>query len=192
GIEEIAAETEAYLESRGLEEIDTVYGISMGGSIVIRLLAGGRLHIRHAVIDAGVTPRPIPAAYLYAVRDFGFMMALKNSLTVLSAWVPKEKYGEALFMRLCTVMKNTSLRTVWNNFFSCNTYSLPQTPAVTDTVIAYWYGSREAFRCARDRRFVRRYFPAVTETKIPGCNHAEFVMLQPQKFAEMLLAQTDD
>lgn len=166
-IEEIAAETAAYLESCGLEEIDTVYGVSMGGSIVIRLLADGRLRIRHAVIDAGITPHTSPAAYLYAVRDFGFMMALKHSMTVLTLFVPERKYGASRIMRLCTVMKHTSLRTVWNNFLSCNAYSLPQTPAVTDAVIEYWYGSREALRCARDRRFVRRYFPAVTERKFP-------------------------
>ena len=139
-IEAIAQETEEYLLGRGIEEIDAVYGISMGGSIVIRMLAVGKISVKKAVIDAGITPYLYPRwmNMLFVWRDYSFMMTLKNSFSVLSFFVPQKKYGESMFEKLRQVMQRISKKTIWNNFKSCNTYSMPKKVKDSDTQIWYW------------------------------------------------------
>ena len=52
-VEEIAGQIETELISRGSQKIDVLYGLSMGGGFVIRMLADNMLHVKHAVMRAG-------------------------------------------------------------------------------------------------------------------------------------------
>ena len=184
-VEEIAKETEDYLIQKNITKLDGIYGISMGGSIVIRMLANGRIQFEHAIIDAGITPYQLPAclAKMFVIRDFTFMMTLKNSLKFLSMFVPVDKYGVNTFDRLRKVMLHASTKTIWNNFNSCNTYSMPNPVMESKTRIHYWYGSKEKMNRKRDVKYVKKIFPNIIVEEIPGFNHAEFVMLKPDAFA---------
>ncbi|MCR5768309.1 MAG: alpha/beta hydrolase, partial [Lachnospiraceae bacterium] len=59
-VEEISAELEDWLIRNDLRDVACIYGCSMGGSIVVRMLADNRLNIRSAVIDGGITPYQLP------------------------------------------------------------------------------------------------------------------------------------
>ena len=71
-VEEIAVELEDWLIQENLCDISCIYGCSMGGAIVARVLANNRLAIRSAVIDGGITPYPFPwiITRFIAVKDF--------------------------------------------------------------------------------------------------------------------------
>ncbi|MBR4960623.1 MAG: alpha/beta hydrolase [Clostridia bacterium] len=189
-VEAIAAETEDWLLSRGWGEIHGLYGISMGGSICVRLLANGRIRVKKAVMDAGITPYRLPEwlANLFVWRDTWFILMLKDSMGFFARLVPEKKYGSDMFAGLRQVMEHTTRRTIKNNFRSCNTYTLPDTVGGQDTDIRYWYGSLEKALRRRNARFVKRCFPHAQTEEIKGCNHAEFVMLHPHAFAEKLTA----
>lgn len=184
-VEEIANETEDYLLKNGYSTLDGIYGISMGGSIVIKMLANKRVDIKKAVIDAGITPYQLPAplSKLFVIRDYSFMITLKNSIKVFSHFVSKEKYGSDTFERLKEVMLHVSRKTIWNNFNSCNTYSMPDKVKNSDTRIEYWYGSKEKMNRRRDIKYVKKIFPDISIKEIKGFNHAEFVMLEPERFS---------
>ena len=76
-VEETAAMLADELEKRGIREVRTIYGCSMGGSIALRMAADGRLKAGHFVLDGGITPYQLPRILtrFIALRDFG-MMAL--------------------------------------------------------------------------------------------------------------------
>lgn len=190
GVEAIAAETEDWLLAEGYSDIAGLYGISMGGSICVRLLANGRIRVKKAVIDAGITPCQLPKwlSELLVMRDTSFMLMLKNSLGFFSRLVPEKKYGTDTFTKLRQVMEHASRTTIRNNFRSCNTYTMPETAAGQETVIRYWYGTFEKWQRRKDIQFVMRTFPQTQTEEIKGCSHAEFVMLHPVEFAEKLTA----
>ena len=71
-VEEISAELEEWLNLNGLSNVTCLYGCSMGGSIVVRMLANNKVNVQSAVIDGGITPYQLPwiVTRLIAVRDF--------------------------------------------------------------------------------------------------------------------------
>lgn len=71
-IEQIAEEMEDWLIQQSFSNIECVYGCSMGGAVVIRMLADNRITIQNAVIDGGITPYQLPRVItrIIALRDF--------------------------------------------------------------------------------------------------------------------------
>ena len=55
-VERIASELADDLLEKGIREVKAIYGSSMGGSIVLRMAADGKLKARHYVMDGGITP----------------------------------------------------------------------------------------------------------------------------------------
>lgn len=188
-VEEIADETEKYLLENGYSTIDGLYGISMGGSIVIKMLANKKVDIKNAVIDAGITPYQLPAllSKIFVIRDYTFMMTLRNSIRIFTHFVSKEKYGSDTFDSLKEVMLHASRRTIWNNFNSCNTYSMPDKVNNIDTRIEYWYGSKEKINRKHDIKYVKKIFTQISVKEMKGFNHAEFVMLEPERFSSEII-----
>ena len=74
-IEKIASRLADELLQKGIREVKAIYGCSMGGSIVLRMAADGKLKARHYVMDGGITPYQLPwlLTRFIALRDFGMM-----------------------------------------------------------------------------------------------------------------------
>ena len=68
-VEQIAGEIETGLIEMGRSSVDLLYGLSMGGGIAIRILADNRLSVKHAVIDAGITPYEMPWMSSFEIHD---------------------------------------------------------------------------------------------------------------------------
>ena len=74
-VEAIALKLADELADRGIHEVNTIYGCSMGGSIAFRMATDGRVRIKNIVMDGGITPYQLPRILtrLIALRDFGLM-----------------------------------------------------------------------------------------------------------------------
>ena len=72
GIEEIADELAKWLIAHNINTIDLLYGCSMGGAVVLRMLAEQKIRIKNSICDGGITPYQLPwiVTRLIAVRDF--------------------------------------------------------------------------------------------------------------------------
>ena len=55
-VEAIASALAGWLKEHGVSQLACIYGCSMGGAIVTRFLADGRVKVNAAVIDGGITP----------------------------------------------------------------------------------------------------------------------------------------
>lgn len=72
GIEEIADELAKWLIAHNINTIDLLYGCSIGGAVVLKMLAEQKIGIRNSICDGGITPYQLPriVTRLIAVRDF--------------------------------------------------------------------------------------------------------------------------
>ncbi len=72
-VETIALQLADALADRGIREVITVYGCSMGGSIALRMAVDGKLPAKNIVMDGGITPYQLPwiLTRFIALRDFG-------------------------------------------------------------------------------------------------------------------------
>ena len=93
-LEKYAKDAAVYLKSQGIDRIDAMYGVSMGGAAVIRFLAAEDIPVARAVIDAGITPYPYPRLIcrLISVKDWIMVMLGTRSLRLMKLAYPPERW----------------------------------------------------------------------------------------------------
>lgn len=201
-VEKTVDDVTAYLTAHGICRLDAAYGCSLGGACLTRFLALGEVSVGRAVIDGGITPYQFP--YLLrrlrlAVDVLSFKI-VANSRKVLEAAFPPERFTlpghdpVEEYDAMERYLKTYSARTIRNVFWFGNNYALPETPAASDTKIAYWYGEDEEKDRRGNIRFIRRYFPQIQFHAFPKMAHAELVIVHPEEFcryAEEFLMQEE-
>lgn len=124
-VEKIAADLEDWLTDHGYQTVDLIYGCSMGGAIVLRMLVNHRLYF-HAVCDGGITPYQLPylITRLIAIRDFLMVsMGKVGGLKLLEKAFATEEYSREDLQYV--VLHFMSRKTIWRTFVSCNNYKMP-------------------------------------------------------------------
>ena len=189
-IEDIAGEMENWLLRNGYDHVRCLYGCSMGGALVLKMLANGKITADNAVIDGGITPyqMPKPVTYLIGLKDFLMTMAGKYmSIKLLAGVFDPNKYTDEDIVYIKKVLGSMSARTVWRGFYSTNNYNMPARLISTDTHIEYWYGEAEKSARKWDIEYVSKMLPLVILRENEGRDHAEFFTLHPKEFcADMI------
>ena len=189
-IEDVASEMEVWLNRNGHDHVRCLYGCSMGGAIVMRMLSEGIITADNAVIDGGITPYqlPEPVTYLIGMKDFLMTMAGKYmSVKALSSVFDPDRYSDDDILYISKVLKSMSARTIWRGFYSTNNYDMPLYPVRTGAHIEYWYGEAEKTARKWDIEYVRNMFPGAVFKENKGQDHAEFFTLHPKEFCQELL-----
>ncbi len=188
-VETIVSQMTQWLRENGHEKVSCLFGCSMGGSLVIRMIAEGIIQPACAVIDAGITPYelPRPLAYAIAARDWAMIEAAKMlSPKMLGSVMDTERMNEEDLSYVSDVLKHMSAKTAWNGFYSCNNYSMPEKVHQPDYPVVYWYGEKEKKARKKDLRFVKKTFPSVRFIQQPGQDHAESFTYHPEQFVKDL------
>ena len=194
-VEQIASETAVWLLMHGHARIRLLYGCSMGGGVAARMLAEGRIMPDAVVMDGGMTPYrlPKPLTRLIGARDFLMMeMGKHMSVKALRSVFSPEKYSEEDLRYVKDVMDAMSAKTIWNAFYSCNNYLMPEGPLAPGCRVEYWYSEEEKRARKWDIAYIRRTFPTARLVEIPGVGHAELFTLHPADFCERLLKTTKE
>ena len=200
-IEKSCSESAKYLKTHGVDRIDCLYGVSMGGAGVIRFLAAEEIPVDKAIIDAGITPYPYPkfiCRLISAVDWISIMLATKNmSVMKLAApperWTPEGEDPEAHYIRIFNFEKNhLSSRTIYNIFWSANNYSMPEPVPDVNTEIEYWYGEEEKKARKNNIAYTRKVYPQTVVKEFPGLAHGELVLMFPDRFAAEVRRFTGD
>jgi len=190
-IEEIARDIENFLFSENITELEGAYGCSMGGGIIIRMTANGKIKMNNIVVDAGITPYTLPkiACFFIAVGDFLMMTTGKYcSVKVLGYMFDPSKYTKDNLLYVKNVLKNMSIKSIWKAFWSTNNYSMPGQIHQPDKPIIYWYGENEKKARKLDIEFMRDTFDKVVFIENKGQDHAEFASLYPEEFCKRIEA----
>ena len=186
-VEQIARDIEDWLIVNNGGEADCIYGCSMGGSIVARILADNRIAIKSAVIDGGITPYqlPRPITFFIALRDFLMILLGRIGGTkLLEKAFSADEYTEEDIAYVTKVLRMISLRTIWRTFDSCNNYSMPKKIATSCRTIEYWLAESEIKARKWDIRYIRKAFPGTVFRKVKGIGHAGLATLRPEAFAK--------
>lgn len=186
GVEKIASELADRLIKNGHAEIACVYGCSMGGAIVTKLLADNRIKTRSAVIDGGITPYQLPwiATRLIAVRDFLMVaMGKLGGIRLLEKAFTSDEYSEEDLRYIEKVLKFVSAKTIWRTFESCNNYDMPKEINTDCRHLEYWYAKTEEKARKWDIRYIKRHFPKTEFRVFREIGHGGLAALKPELLA---------
>ena len=184
-VEEIASELADWLTGHQLTKITCLYGCSMGGSIVIRMLADNKIHVQNAVIDGGITPYQLPwlLTRLIAIKDFLLIYTGKiGGAKLLEKAFATDELSKEDAEYAAGVLKMLSAKTVWRTFESCNNYSMPKDVYTDCKNIEYWVAEKEVKDRRWDMAYVKNTFPTIIFRKIHGVGHGGLAPFNPEKF----------
>ena len=184
-IEDIESKITDYLIKSGHTHVKCLYGCSMGGSLVIRMLASNKIITDFAVIDAGITPYEMNKFFTYCigVRDWCIAQIGKyTSANVLSSVFDPKKYKENDILYIKKVLNSMSSKSIWNGFYSTNNYSMPKDFKEPKCKIQYWFGDEEKKEREWDINYIKKVYPKTIFVENKGQNHAEFFSLHPVEF----------
>lgn len=183
-----------WLLAHGHSELCGVYGCSMGGSIVLRMLTDRRLHIRSAMIDGGITPYQMPYIFTrcIAVRDFLLIYAGKlGGIGLLEKAFSADTYSGDDLQYIAGVLRRISARTVWRTFDSCNNYPMPDPVVTSCRNIEYWVAEAEIGARKWDIAYIRKHLPGARIRRIRSIGHGGLAVLQPEKLAAAIRFVTE-
>ena len=193
-VETTVDEVTDWLQQHGITNLEAAYGCSLGGACLTHFLALGKIPVKCAVIDAGITPYQMPLILrrLACLRDFWGFSLITKSRKILEAAYPPERWTlpgcdpVKEYDALAAYLKTYSKHTIRNIFWSANNYALPPEPAETGCRMIYWYGEEEKKARRSNIRFIKRYFPQMRIRGIPKMDHAELMMMYPQEFCRYM------
>ena len=129
-VEEIADNLVKWLIEHKIRTIDTLYGCSMGGAIVLKMIAEQKIIIKNAVCDGGITPYQLPwlITRFIAIKDFLLIsMGKIGGLGLLEKAFSTDEYSKEDLKYIVKVLHFISYKTIWRTFDSCNNYVMPRT-----------------------------------------------------------------
>lgn len=194
-VEKNAEDAVRYLRSRGIEQLDLLYGVSMGGASAMVLLAYEMMPVKKAVVDAGITPYPYPkwVCRIIAFKDLVTMWLGTRSLGIMKMAMPPEKWTpagedpEEHYAKIFEFTKKLTARTIYNVFWSANNYSMPEVMPELETEMEYWYGEKEKKARKDNIAYAKQAFPHMVIREFEGLEHGELVMMDPVRFRDEIL-----
>ena len=183
-VEQISRRIEKILIKKGYQDIECLYGLSMGGAFVIRILADQQLNIKNAVIDGGITPYEMSRIHtrLILACDFLTVELGKHSRKLLGLAFPPKRYAPVYVNQMFCVMQQMTPKTIMHIFDSTDNYSMPAKFPQLDTKIYYWYGTNEKKARRMDIQYVKKHIPNVKFREIADMAHAQYSLMQPEAF----------
>lgn len=185
-VEEIAAVLLKWLMEHKIKTVDILYGCSMGGSIVLRMLAEQNIAVKNVVCDGGITPYQLPwiVTRLIALRDFLIIaMGKIGGLKLLEKVFSTDEYSAEDLKYIAKVLRFMSYKTIWRTFESCNNYIMPKPVPEYHGRFQYWYGDKEEKNRAWDIQYIKKNFPNAEFIKLENMGHASMASLHPQDMA---------
>ncbi len=189
GVEQIASELTDRLIENGHTEIACIYGCSMGGAIVTKLLSDNRIKPESAIIDGGITPYQLPriVTRLIAVRDFLLVsMGKLGGIRLLEKAFTSDEYSEEDLRYIEKVLKFASAKTIWRTFESCNNYDMPEQIHTACPHMEYWYAQSEEQDRKWDIRYIKLHFPKTAFRTFEEVGHGGLAALKPELLASEL------
>ena len=191
-VEKYAGDAVRYLKERGVTQLDTLYGISMGGSTAMYLLAAQLIPVKKAVIDGGVTPYSYPLVIrkLIALRDLAFIRLTTKHESIARIIMPPERWTPAgedpdeFYHRLFSFLSGPdyTAKTIYNTAWSTNNWSFSEPLPKIDTEIEFWYGDEEKKERREHIAWAQKHFPQLKQVEFKDTAHAEMVLVQPERF----------
>jgi pimeloyl-ACP methyl ester carboxylesterase len=189
-IEEIAEELEQWLQGQGINTVECVYGCSMGGAVVTKLLSNRKIHFNHAVMDGGITPYQLPwlITRLILIKDFiTISIGKAGGIKLLEKAFATDDLSEDDIKYVAQVLEMISYKTIWRTFDSTDNFSMPKHVESDCNDIEYWFADSEEKARKWNMEYVRKAFPNTRFVKFENMGHAGLAPFYPEKLAEGII-----
>ena len=188
-VEKTASELSDALLQKGIRQVKTVYGCSMGGSIALRMAVDGKLKTQNTILDGGITPYQLPwiLTRFIALRDFGMMALgkLGGEKVIVKAF-SSTQYSVEDLKYVATIFCHCTYRTLWNTFDSCNNYKMPKEIMRFPGKVHYWYAEKERRARDWDLKYMKKFVPDTVFKCFAGMDHGDMALFHPDVMAQEL------
>lgn len=182
-VDDQAAQIIDYIRREHNGRIDCIYGLSLGGKILSRILERGEVEVAHAIMDGApliALPHWIngPLRYLQCANVWscyhhrGFWK-----------WLFHSHYFDVLLDECHKAYPWGGGRAVLDGYKSVYNSTLQ---SVAHTDIHYWHGIKEAFVARPQAKHLLRLCPTATVEVFPKMNHGQLLIDHPAEIAQRI------
>ena len=196
--EDTADKLLAYIEINCSGGLYALCGVSLGGQMVMELLARKPSITAKAIIDGSICyPKPMMARFSMAtVWLCGSLMfgerACRWQMSVLSK--TKMGYPQEIrdyYLQDMPRLRKQTLYTMYRTYMM--RYMLKESVRNTTAKVMYWYGEKEMECVKKSAKLFQSYVPSCEIYEAKGCNHGYLALYLPEqwlKVAEPFLEET--
>ena len=164
--------------------IDCVYGLSLGGKILSRMMERNEIIIDHAVMDAAPL-LPLPKWLVGPLRYYQcFNVWTCYHWTKFWRFVFHSHYFDVLLDECRKVYPFGGGRTVLDGYKSVYTNKLEE---IHGKDIHYWHGTKEAFVALPQVKHLKGLYPEVRVEVFQDMNHGQLLVDFPAEIAKRII-----
>ena len=172
-----------YVKKNYEGHIDCVYGLSLGGKILSRILERDEIVVNHAILDAAPL-LPLPS---WLVGPLRYLQCLNVwtcfHWTGFWRWVFHSHYFDVLLDECKKVYPYGGTKAVLDGYKSVYTNKLK---SIDGNDIHYWYGTKEAFVAKPQVKHLKRLYPNVNVEVFKKMNHGQLLIDCPEEIAKRI------
>lgn len=182
-IDDQAAQVARHITEHHNGKVECIYGLSMGGKILSRLLERGEVEVAHAIMDAA----PLMALPRWLAGPFSHLQSANvwSCFHHHNFWhrMFHSHYFDVLLDECRKVYPWGGGRAVREGYKSVYANTLQRVPG---TDIHYWYGTKEAFASRAQARHLNGLHPETHIAIFPKMNHGELLIEHPEEVAKRI------
>ena len=172
-----------YVKKNYEGHIDCVYGLSLGGKILSRILERDEIVVNHAILDAAPL-LPLPS---WLVGPLRYLQCLNVwtcfHWTGFWRWVFHSHYFDVLLDECKKVYPYGGTKAVLDGYKSVYTNKLK---SIDGNDIHYWYGTKEAFVAKPQVKHLKRLYHNVNVEVFKKKNHGQLLIDCPDEIAKRI------
>ena len=165
-------------------QLDSAYGLSLGGKILSRILERNEISISHAIMDAAPL-LPLPKWLVGPLRHFqSYNVWTCYHWTGFWKRVFHSHYFDVLLDECRKVFPFGGRQAVLDGYKDVYTNKLE---SITGADIQFWYGTKEAFVAKPQVRHLISLCQDARITVFPGMNHGQLLIDHPEEVARRII-----
>ena len=182
-VDDQAAQAIAFIRNRFDGHLDGVYGLSLGGKILSRMLERDEVTIDHAILDAAPL-LPLPKWLVGPLRYYqSYNVWTCYHWTGFWRWVFHSHYFDVLLDECRKTFPYGGRRAVLDGYKSVYTNKLE---SIHGADIHFWYGTKEAFVAKPQVEHLQKIYPELHVEVFPKSNHGQLLVDHPDEVAKRM------
>ena len=183
-IDDQAIQVINYIQEIHSGKLDIVYGLSLGGKIVSRVLERNSTTIHHAIMDAAPL-LPLPRWLVWPLKHLQCANVWScYHWTGLWRWIFHSHYFNVLLDECKKVYPFGGSKAVLDGYTSVYTSKLEK---IYGNDIHYWHGTKEAFVAKPQVKHLTRLFQNTHLEIFKGLNHGQLLIDYPEEVAKRVI-----
>lgn len=183
-IDDQAIQVINYIQEIHGGKLDIVYGLSLGGKIVSRVLERNSITIHHAIMDAAPL-LPLPRWLVWPLKHLQCANVWScYHWTGLWRWIFHSHYFNVLLDECKKVYPFGGSKAVLDGYTSVYTSKLEK---IYGNDIHYWHGTKEAFVAKPQVKHLTRLFQNTHLEIFKGLNHGQLLIDYPEEVAKRVI-----